>query len=353
MATDKSGKRLGRGLDALLGGSSAANINTPIKKSEVAQSSVNIPQNKSREDETGLRNIRIAQIRPNPFQPRSEFRQDELRELQESIKASGLLQPITIRKASNGVGFELIAGERRLRAATNLGWTEIPAIVKDVDDKSALTLALIENLQRSDLNPIEEGEGYLRLQDEFGLSQPQIAELVGKDRSTIANLMRVLSLPAAVKQMLENRSLTHGHARPLLTLQDRLSASTNTAGNIEEAVIKLANEITTEGLSVRTVENKVRQTVATSATSAAPRRGRPMKSPSDASGASAPILNNTIPVKSAQVMYIENQVRKHLQTDIAIKLTGTEKGELIIQFYSTDDLERILEQMGIELYTDV
>ncbi|MGZ3564754.1 MAG: ParB/RepB/Spo0J family partition protein, partial [Gemmatimonadaceae bacterium] len=173
MATEKTPRRLGRGLEALLGSATG-----------LASS-----------DDGALKSVPIAQVSRNPFQPRQEFNADDLAELQESLKASGLLQPITVRRRPGKDGFELIAGERRLRAATKLGWKEIPAIIKEIDDRTVLTFALIENLQRTDLNPIEEGEGYHRLSREFGLTQQQIAETVGKDRTTIANMLRLLQLP--------------------------------------------------------------------------------------------------------------------------------------------------------------
>ena len=179
VATEKTPRRLGKGLEALLG--SAGGLATS--------------------DEGVLKSIPIAQIGRNPFQPRREFNAEELLELQESLSSSGLLQPITVRRRSAKDGFELIAGERRLRAATKLGWKEIPAIIKDIDDKTILTLALVENLQRTDLNPIEEGEGYHRLSHEFGMTQQQIAETVGKDRTTIANMLRVLQLPEIVRKL--------------------------------------------------------------------------------------------------------------------------------------------------------
>ncbi|MBV9879625.1 MAG: ParB/RepB/Spo0J family partition protein, partial [Gemmatirosa sp.] len=191
MATDKP-RRLGRGLEALLASRTAA-PDAPAAPSETS----------------ALRSIAVGQIRPNPYQPRQEFRPEELADLESSLKASGLLQPITVRPApGGGAGYELIAGERRYRAATNLGWTEIPAIVKEIDDQTLLTLALVENLQRADLNPIEEAEGYQRLIAEFGLTQQQVADVVGKDRSTVNNVLRLLGLPASVRRMLQDAQLT-------------------------------------------------------------------------------------------------------------------------------------------------
>src|SRR3982751_4950462 len=199
VASEKTPRRLGRGLEALLG--SATGLATS--------------------DEGALKSISISQVTRNPFQPRHDFNPEDLAELQESIKASGLLQPITVRRRPGRDGFELIAGERRLRAAAEVGWKEIPAIIKEIDDRTLLTLALVENLQRTDLNPIEEGQGYQRLAKEFGLTQQQIAETVGKDRTTISNMVRLLQLPDQARRLLQEGHLTMGHAKVLLGLEDR------------------------------------------------------------------------------------------------------------------------------------
>ena len=262
----------------------------------------------------GLQQVRLSEIRPNPYQPRKEFKLDELSELQASLKASGLLQPITVRPSPNGTGFELIAGERRFRAASALGWTEIPAVVRTIDDKTLLTLALIENLQRSDLNPLEEAEGYKRLVDEFALSHTQVGEVVGKDRSTVANLLRLLLLPAAVRRLLSDGSIALGHARAILGLGD------------ERAMIELAREAASQGMSVRDVERRVQGTPgskqATKAASTKPRTPA-----------------------SAEARNIEDRLRRHLQTDVGVHLSKgkTTKGELRIHFYSNDDLARVLD----------
>src|SRR5712671_4632596 len=238
VATEKTPRRLGRGLEALLGNASG-----------LASS-----------DEGTLKSIPIGQIGRNPFQPRREFNSEELGELQESLNSSGLLQPITVRRRPGKDGFELIAGERRLRAAMKLGWKEIPAIIKDIDDKTVLTLALVENLQRTDLNPIEEGEGYYRLSHDFGLTQQQIAETVGKDRTTVANMLRVLQLPESVRKLLQDGKLTMGHAKVLLGLDD------------SDKMVALASEIVREGLTVRELEQRLRQVADTRKTG---RAGRP------------------------------------------------------------------------------
>jgi ParB family chromosome partitioning protein len=260
--------------------------------------------------------ITIVQIGRNPFQPRQEFNAEELSELQESIRATGLLQPITVRRRAGKDGFELIAGERRLRAAKTLGWKEIPAIIKEIDDRTLLTLALVENLQRTDLNPIEEGEGYHRLADEFGLTQLQIAETVGKDRSTVANMLRLLQLPDRARQLLQEGQLTMGHAKVLLGLEDA------------EKIVSLALEIVAEGLTVREVERHLREV-------AGPRSGRKAGRP------------RTVDKQPAEVARIEGRLRRHLQTDVVLKVAPNNAGTLSIQFYSADDLERLLEKIGV------
>lgn len=294
MATEKTPRRLGRGLEALLGSTTG-----------LASS-----------DDGALKSIPIRQISPNPFQPRQEFNSEDLAELQESLKASGLLQPITVRRRAGKDGFELIAGERRLRAASNLGWKEIPAIIKEIDDRTILTLALIENLQRSDLNPIEEGEGYHQLSREFGLTQQQIAETVGKDRTTVANMVRLLQLPTSIRKLLQQGDLTMGHAKVLLGLDD------------DEKITGLALEIVRENLTVREVEQRLRKETAGKAGKKA---GRP----------------RAVDRQSPEVKRIEERLRRALQTDVAIKVGPSNRGTMTVNFYSADDLERLLELMGI------
>jgi ParB family chromosome partitioning protein len=295
MAAEKQNppRRLGRGLEALLGNASG-----------LASS-----------DEGALKSIPVSQIVRNPFQPRKEFKVDELSELQESLSTSGLLQPITVRRRPGKDGFELIAGERRLRAATKLGWKEIPAIIKEIDDKAILTLALIENLQRTDLNPIEEGEGYYRLSHDFGMTQQQIAETVGKDRTTVANMLRVLQLPDSVRKLLEDGQLSLGHAKVLLALDDPAQ------------ITRLAREIVAEGLTVRELERRLREVVTTPGKKKA---GRPRKMD-----------------QQPEVRRIEDRLRKFLQTDVSLNVAKNNRGTLTIQFYSADDLERVLELLKI------
>ena len=294
MATEKTPRRLGRGLEALLGTAGG-----------LASS-----------DQGALKSIPIAQVARNPFQPRTEFNTEELLELQESLKASGLLQPITVRRRPGKDGFELIAGERRLRAATKLGWKEIPAIIKEIDDRTLLTLALVENLQRTDLNPIEEGEGYYRLSHDFGLTQQEIAETVGKDRTTIANMLRVLQLPESTRRLLQGGKLTMGHAKVLLGLDD------------SDKIVTLANEIVREGLTVRELEQRLRQVAGTRKEGKA---GRPRKGDR----------------QSPEVRQLQDRLRRFLQTDVTVSVGPNNRGTLTLHFFSADDLERLLELMRV------
>lgn len=286
MSTEKP-RRLGRGLEALF---------TP-----------NAP-GASAAPEAPDRRIPIRDIRPNPHQPRIAFDPSELSELESSLKVHGLLQPVVVRKAPGGSGFELVAGERRFRAATNLGWKDIPAIVREVDDSSLLTLALIENLQRSDLNPLEEAEGYRKLIEEFNLSQQQVAAAVGKDRSTVANVLRLLNLPDSVRRLLREGALTIGHARALLGLPN------------DRAMAELAREVVAKGLTVRDVEKRVRGD--------APTRER---------------KNARLSARPAEASRIEEDLRRYLQTDVSLTVDKNGSGNVRVAFYSAEDLERVLD----------
>lgn len=293
-------RRLGRGLEALIPGaaSPAASLAAPT--------------------ESDLRRIPLSRIRPNPFQPRREFDPTEMAELEASLKSSGLLQPISVRH--RGDAYELIAGERRLRAASNLGWTEISAIVRDFNDQTMLVLALVENLQRANLNAIEEARGYRRLQEEFGLTQQRVAEVVGKDRTTVTNLLRILTLPADVQVLVERGALSAGHARALLALSPAHS------------VVEIAKSAVQRGASVRELEAMVRELSAAGGE-------RPESPPT------TPAQPRTSPVEVADpaVKRIEDDLRRYLQTDVRIQVTGDKKGKVELAFYSNDDLDRLLD----------
>ena len=310
MSTDKT-KRLGRGLEALISRAptrlgSSSESSTRSATSEATASSIAAV-------ESPFRLVPLASIRANPFQPRKEFREDEIADLEASLRLNGLLQPITVRPAPRGSGFELIAGERRFRAAQRLGWKEIPATVREVDDRLLLSLAMVENLQRADLNPIEEAEGYDQLIRDFALTQQEVAEIVGKDRSTIANTLRLLALPASVRRLVWDGAISVGHARALLGLGE------------ERQIADLAREVVSEGLSVREVERRVRLLA---------RSGKRRR----VIGGSASSDDRT-----AEVRRLEDQLRKRFGTALTIMQHGKDRGELRIPFYGVEDFERLLE----------
>ena len=324
--TPESPRRLGRGLDALLAKRDAPK-HTPKTAALGANDTTAFDTtggsiDDSRE-EFPLRAIKLSQIRANPYQPRQEFRAEELADLEASLRVNGLLQPITVRPAPNGTGYELIAGERRFRAASRLGWTEIPALIKPVDDKTLLVLAMIENLQRADLDPIEEADGYQRLAEEFQLNNQEVADVVGKDRSTVANALRLRQLPASVRRMLQEKQLTAGHARALLPLAT------------ERAIVDMARDVVEGGLSVREVERRVQA-------------GRPKPPAAGKKQVDSPV---TVPAgaSAATVRQIEEQLRRKLQTGVSIQLSAKDKGEVRISFFSNDDLERLLDLLGVSL----
>ena len=290
-------KRLGRGLEALLGSVTR----------EQAQAS------------GALRELPVDNVMPNPFQPRTQVDEAALLELTSSIEASGLLQPVVVRPR-NGK-YELIAGERRLRAVQRLGWSKIPAVVRDVDDPTLLTLALIENLQRDGLTAIDEAAGYQRLGEEFKLPQTEIARRVGRNRSTIANLVRLLKLPEAVKTLVQERKLSEGHARALLSVSK------------ESELIPLANQAVEHGWSVRDLEARARGEA-------------PASTPATA-GATAPATrpaSRTVQkMASADVRRVEDALRKRLGTDVRVTTRRRGRGFISISYYSNDDLARVLE----------
>lgn len=278
-------RRLGRGLEALLG-----------------------PTREEAEREGSLVELPLSQIRPNPYQPRQDVDPVALEELKASIRQAGLLQPIVVRAGREG-GYELIAGERRLRACQALGWERIPAVKRDVDDRTVLTLALIENLQRDDLSPVDEARGYDRLLAEFSLTQQDVADAVGRDRSTVANALRLLKLPEPVLQLLHEGGLSVGHARALLALDDPRAAT------------NLAREAVAQGFSVRDVEDRVRG-------GRAPER--------------RPRLKRGLGT-APEVRRVEDALRRRLGTDVRVTLRAKGKGQIHIAFYSNEDLARQLE----------
>ncbi len=298
-------RRLGRGLEALItGAATAAAPPAPNHTADTAPSA--------------LRDIPVERIRANPLQPRQNFNPEELAELEASLRVSGLLQPVTVREREDG-DFELIAGERRLRAATRLGWATIPAMVKPLDNRDMLVLALVENLQRADLNPLDEAMGYQRLIAEFGHTQQQVADAVGKDRSTVANLLRVLGLPEGIRRYVRDGQLSLGHARALLAMPN------------ERTMLDAARQAVDQQLSVREVE-RLAQTKREEQAPAAPR------------SAAYPSAAPTPPrAESAEIRRLTALLRRRLQTDVQIQVQSDSRGTLAIAFYSPDDLHRVME----------
>lgn len=257
---------------------------------------------------TGYREIPVASIRPNPFQPRDAFDEQALGALADSIREVGLLQPVLVRPA--GDGFELIAGERRWRAAQRVGLQSIPALVRETDDNTALEQALVENLQRDDLNPLEEAGAYQQLIEDFHLTHEQVAARMGKSRAAISNTLRLLQLPPSIQRAVREGQLTMGHARALLGTPDRA---------FQEA---LARRITKEDLSVRQVEEAVRA-----------RNDGAAKDP-----ATVEVPGRMRPAGLAE---LEELLGDHLDTRVKIRLGGGGKGTMAIDFAGLDDLERI------------
>jgi ParB family transcriptional regulator, chromosome partitioning protein len=258
---------------------------------------------------TGYREIPIASIRPNPYQPRDAFDEQALGALADSIREVGLLQPVLVRPA--GDGFELIAGERRWRAAQRVGLQEIPALVRETDDNTALEQALVENLQRDDLNPLEEAAAYQQLIEDFHLTHEQVAARMGKSRAAISNTLRLLQLPPSIQRAVREGQLTMGHARALLGTPDRA---------FQEA---MAKRIVKEDLSVRQVEEAVRARN----DGAAADHGTTVEVPGR--------------MRPAGLAELEELLGDHLDTRVKIRLGAGGKGTMTIDFAGLDDLERI------------
>ena len=290
-------KKLGRGLSSLIG-ESYSNFEEVYDKSKISE-------------------LEVGKIVPGKYQPRQEFDPQKIEELSESIKQNGVIQLIVVREA--GEKFEIIAGERRFRAAKAAGLDTIGVVIKDIDDKSALELAIIENVQRQDLNVIEEALGYKRLIDEFGYVQEQVAEIIGKSRSHIANMMRLLNLPDNVKSLLNESRLSAGHARLLLTVQ-----------NPEE----LASQIIDGNMSVRETEALVK--TAPQARPTAKKREKRDPKPTFESSVGAPSRD-----KDLDIIAMEQNLSSNLGMDVEIDSAG-DGGKVMISYKSLGDLDKLL-----------
>ena len=302
---------LGRGLSSLIPTAAVpAPVAPPVPQPPAAPSA----------SESPLRELPIMDIERSPYQPRREFREEELRELAESLKNSGLVQPPTVRKNAAGK-YELIAGERRLRAAQLAGWKKIQVLVKDVDDITAAVMTTTENINREDLNPIEEAVSYKTLQDKFNLTQAEVAERVGKGRATVANATRLLELPDEVKALVSSGLLSVGHAKVLLSVDD------------EKDRVLLSRDCVNEQLTVRALEKKV-------ARLHQPVEEKPRGTPD---------------IPDAYVRHLVDKLKKHLGCAVRITSGMTHpsgrhtKGVVEIDFLTNDDLDRIISMIGVNI----
>ncbi len=281
-------KVLGKGLSALI-----------PQRAEMSRLEINS------DNQGSVAQIKTALIKDNRLQPRQNYDETKLADLKASIKEKGVLQPILVRKS--GDGYEVVAGERRLRAARALNLEQVPVIIKNVTDREALVLALVENIQREELNAIEEALGFKRLMEEFQFTQEAVAESIGKDRSTITNLLRLLKLPKVIQDYVAGDKLSVGHARALLGVDDA------------NAQRKLADEIIKKSLSVRQVESLVKKS-------------------QEAGGGASPSAKK---LKNRDIEILEEDLRRILGTKVLVE-DKKGKGKLVIEYYTLNDLDRIL-----------
>ncbi len=284
-------KSLGKGLSALISSKPSESSNNDISSLEI-NSSGNVAY------------VKTMSILENRFQPRQNYDEAKLEDLKASIKEKGVLQPILVRKHEHG--YEVVAGERRLRAAKAIGLEQVPVIIKNVTDREALVLALVENIQREELNAIEEALGFKRLMEEFQFTQEAVAEAIGKDRSTVTNLLRLLRLPEEIQKQVADAKLSMGHARALLSLE---------GAAIQK---KMAQVIIDRGLSVRQVEDLVKKA----------HQGQN-------------IIKAAAKPKNRDIEILEEELRKILGTKVFVE-DKKGKGKLVIEYYTLDDLDRIL-----------
>jgi len=292
MSSKKRG--LGKGLDALIGRS-------PKSTSVAASIATEEPR------DGALKELPIELLERGRYQPRRDMKPEALEELANSIRAQGVMQPIVVRPIPGG-RYEIIAGERRWRACQMAGLDKVPTLVRDVPDEAAIAMALIENIQREDLNAMEEAQALKRLQDEFGLTHQQVADAVGKSRATVSNLLRLLALNEEVQKLLDHGDLEMGHARALLALEGR-------------AQTELARTVVSKGLSVRQTEALVRNETA-------PKAGKPAK-----------------PAPNADVRRLEEDLSSKIGVPVSVQHSASGKGKLVLSYNSLDELDGILSHI--------
>ena len=300
---------LGRGLDVMIPDN---HTGTTKKSSRTTKTIVSMEQESEKNVRdyvvpTGEVKVKISKVEPNREQPRKQFDEDSLLELSESIKQYGVLQPLVVSDKKDY--YEIIAGERRWRAAKLAGLKEVPVIIKELSKQETVELSLIENIQREDLNPIEEAMAFKRLLDEFHLKQDEVADRVSKSRTAVTNVMRLLKLESEVQQMLIDEMITAGHARALLGISDR------------ELQIKIANKVFDEKLSVRETEKLVKSILE-------PKKEKPMKKDT---------------AEDAIYESLEEKMKGIMGTKVIINRKKNNKGKIEIEYYSRDELERIIE----------
>ncbi|MBM43618.1 MAG: chromosome partitioning protein ParB [Phycisphaerae bacterium] len=313
MAATKKKSRLGRGLKSM--------INTPVRIDAVpGKSEGDVPRGTSSETTPastpeGLLMVPVAQITPSPWQPRQTFEMDALKSLAESIKTAGVMQPILVRQVESG--YELVAGERRLRAAEIAGLSEIPVVLREIDDRTAAEWSIIENIQREDLNPIERAEAFMRLQDQFGLTHQEIANQVGLNRSSVTNHLRMNELDEGTKEAVRTGLLSGGHAKSLLSIA---SISDRT---------RLVRMAISGNWSVRELERRIRRIQ---------------------DGGSIPATPDAVDTTRSHLDDLGAQLSEHLGTRVHIKQQGKKpgKGRMIIEFYDMDQFDGVLSKMGFK-----
>ncbi len=293
MAVPKN-RGLGKGLEALFNSSEIDTKEISIEKTEESE-------------QKGISFIDINEIKPNQNQPRKVFDEEKLGELADSIKEHGLIQPVILRKAEKG--YEIVAGERRWRACRKAGLKEIPCIIREFTDEQNMLIAIIENMQREDLNPIEEAEGLNQMITSFGMTQEQVSKSVGKSRPYITNALRLLKLPTEIREMLSMDQLSAGHARAIAGISDT------------EKQIRIAEYAVKEGLSVREIEKLIKE-------ESAPKKKASRKKAE----------------KSADVIKVEDDLKQIMGTKVSLSQSGR-KGKIEIEYYSRDELERLIEML--------
>lgn len=298
MAAQKKTRGLGKGLDALFG-----DVEVKVKRAEETPEAEGASEDTS-PDREGINYIDINHIKPNSNQPRKTFDEEKLNELADSIMSHGLIQPVVLRAA--GRGYEIVAGERRWRAARRAGLKEIPCIVRELSDEENMLLAIIENMQREDLNPIEEAEGLNQMIETYGLTQSEVSKSVGKSRPYITNSLRLLKLPEKIRGFVSEGSISAGHARALVSVED------------EERQEAIAEAVIRDGLSVRQIEKMAQE--------------------KKASGRKSPAARS----KPADVRSLEEELKDVLGTRVNLSQRG-KKGKIEIEFYSREELERLID----------